>query len=283
MNIESTMILNGEFIAEAEAKVSPANRGLMYGDGCFETMRLYQGAFLEWHKHIDRLKAGFNYLGLDFSFDDKVLKNSIVKLAEMNHLLDKDAMIRMQFWRGGERGYMTTSDQVHWMVQISDISLESDYINLIVADTRCIPSIALDRKYKLSNGLNYVIAAQEARKKEVNDALMLTTDMKISETTSANIFWVRDNTVFTPDVNCDLLPGVTRDLILKICEENLIPFKEGEFFLDEILKADAVFCTNSLIEIQPVISIDSTNFNINHILVQDLISHFEKFRLEHVG
>lgn len=227
MSFDPMMILNGEFIAEKEASVSPLNRGMMYGDGCFETLRFYSGKLLHWHQHFDRLVNGLNYLGMKANFSSEELKKSIIRLAHLNQLSEKEAFIRIQCWREGGRGYKPTSTQINRMVQIAEISPQNNPLTLAVADTRCIPNRALSRRYKLSNGLNYIKAAQEANASNMDDALMLTVDGKISETISANIFWIKENSVFTPSDKCDLLPGVTRSIVLKICEELGVQVKEG--------------------------------------------------------
>lgn len=282
MSNNPIMILNGEFVAEQDAAVSPVNRGMMYGDGCFETIRLYAGKFLGWPSHFDRLKAGLQYLGMKVNFSSHELRESIIQLAEKNQLSDKEAMVRIQYWRSGGRGYKPTSTQTNWMVQISEISSKNTPVKLIVANTRCIPHEALQRQYKLANGLNYIKAAQETNEKNADDVLMLTIDEKISETTSANIFWIKGNTVYTPEEDCDLLPGVTRSIVMNVCERLNVSLKKGSFSLSDLHDAEAVFCTNSLIEIQEVISVDEMKFDTGHPTTDKLKAGFEAYKKEHL-
>ena len=98
----------------------------------------------------------------------------------------------------GEEDTLPHLRKAHWMIQASEYESNKKELKLAVAQTRCIPSEALERKYKLSNGLNYVKAAQEAARSSCDDALMLTVDGEVSETTSANIFWVNEGKIFTP-------------------------------------------------------------------------------------
>lgn len=255
MSDSNHIILNGKLLKEQEAMVSPVNRGMMYGDGCFETLRSYSGKFLRLNCHFERLKGGLDYLGMDSHLNSDEWKKQIKNLLEANHLSDKSTMIRIQCWREGGRGYAPDSSKMGWMIQASEIRSNATPQKLIVAKTRCIPSLSLDRKYKLSNGLNYIVAAKEAAEQQVDDALMLTVNGSISETTSANIFWVKDDKVFTPSKDCDLLPGITREIIIELIESNGFEFKEGVFQPEEIKKAEAVFCTNSLIELREVASL----------------------------
>ena len=276
------MILNGTFVLEEEASVSPLNRGMMYGDGCFETFRSYEGKLLGFLQHFDRLIGGLKYLGINASFTSDELKEDIMHLLEQNQLLDKHAMIRLQCWRAGGRGYSPKSREMHWMAQTSNISTQKASLNLALANTRCIPSEALARKYKLSNGLNYIKAAQEATEQQADDALMLTVDEKVSETTSANIFWISGEKVYTPSEECDLLPGVTRNLIIGICKEKNISLDKGEFEMKDLIEAETVFCTNSLIEIRKVESLGKKSFQTGHPLLNQIKAGFEEYKQEHL-
>ncbi|MAO64571.1 MAG: hypothetical protein CL666_06200 [Balneola sp.] len=282
MSKTPVMILNGEFVSEQDAAVSPVNRGMMYGDGCFETLRFYAGKLLGWNQHFDRMKAGLHYLGMEANFDPQELKRSIIRLAQENHLLGKEAIIRIQCWRSGGRGYNPASTQSNWMVQISEISPRYEPMELVVANTRCIPNEALQRQYKLTNGLNYIKAAQEASARNADDALMLTMDKKVSETTSANIFWVKGDAVFTPSEECDLLPGVTRSIVTEVCKNLGISLQEGSFPIKDVLEAESIFCTNSLIEIRDVVSIDEREFDLDHPITIKIRAGFEAYKAEHL-
>lgn len=274
------IILNGEITEGQEARVSPLNRGMMYGDGCFETMRYYAGSFLRWDRHFQRLEDGLEYLGINPAFTADELMEQILKLIEANKLSKNEAMVRIQCWREGGRGYATDSMDMGWMIQAGEAFSDSASLKLTVAETRCIPSAALERKYKLSNGLNYIKAAQEASLRQCEDSLMLTVDDVISETTTSNIFWVKGDTVYTPSIECDLLPGVTRELMLEVISTLGIHLEEGEFGLEGIQKAEAIFCTNSLIEVKEVSSLDDSIFEAGHPMVMKLKAGFEQQKVK---
>lgn len=280
MSSSMRMILNGHITEEKDVLVSPLNRGMMYGDGCFETLRSYSGNILAWEDHFERLQAGLEYLEIKPEFNSDELEQQVLKLIDVNGLSEEDAMIRIQCWRKGERGYKTDSANMEWMVQVKSINPGQTPLKLTLAKTRCIPSVALDRRYKLSNGLNYIKAAQEAKKALCDDALMLTVNEQISETTSSNIFWVKEGKVYTPDVDCDLLPGVTRGIVTEVIRLLGIKLKEGKFDLTAISGAEALFCTNSLIEIREVLSLDDITFETEHPLVMKIKAGFEEYKLQ---
>jgi len=278
MKNQDAVILNGELVQENQAVVSPFNRGMMYGDGCFETIRSYSGKFLGWEMRFDRLKGGLDYLDIDIPFTSQELEEQILSLLDKNKLSKVDAMIRLQCWRKGGQGYTPSSSKADWMIQASSLSKNENPIDLVLAETRCIPSEALERKYKLSNGLNYIKAAQEARRKSGDDALMLTVKGKISETTSANIFWIMGDKVFTPAAECDLLPGVTRSIVIDVIQSLGIGFEEGVYDLEAIEEAEVVFCTNSLKEISVVQRLDEQIFEVSHPLTQKIETGFKQFK-----
>lgn len=261
--------------------MSPENRAMMYGDGCFETLKSYRGRFLNWEEHLKRLKGGLAYLELELPVDAEELKREVLEVIEANHLNGVEAMARIQFWREGWRGYKSSSNKTSRMIQVKKYDQPTEPLHLIIAKTRCIPSESLERKYKLSNGLNYIKAAQEANKQQKDDSVMLTIDGFVSETTIANLFWIKDEKLFTPSEDCDILPGITRGIVIDLLTDMGHTIKTGQFEPDSLIEATAVFCTNSLIEIQEVHSVNEKGFKTKYPLVQELRETFQKYKEEH--
>lgn len=273
------LIFNGALKLKEEVKVSPLNRGMMYGDGFFDTLRSYQGKFLLLENHFQRILQTASYLGIEVHFGLEDFKFKILELLEANEQLEKEILVRIQCWREGERGYLPSSTNGNWITSSALISSYSEFLKLSLVNTRIIPNRALEREFKLSNGLNYIQAAREASKLGADDGIMLTIDEKISETTSANLFWVKGNTVYTPSIGCDLLPGITRNLIVRLVSENPeLELQEGEFNLEELMSAEAVFTTNSIREIRIVDSINETKFSITHNTLSSINTLFEGFK-----
>lgn len=274
---------NGEILQEKEVRVSPLNRGMMYGDGCFETFRSYAGKFLGYDLHFTRLTDAFEYLSMDLPFDRDYLKSKIRELISRNKLDTVDSMIRVQCWRKGGRGYKTESRECEWIITVGEISDRFSHPSkLVTTKIPVLPSRALSRDFKLSNGLNYIIASDEAAKDDADDVVMLTMDDFVSETTIANMFWGNEDQIFTPSVDCDLLPGVTRELVIQATKESGFQIEEGKYLIEDLMAADFVFTTNSLSEIRPVQSINSMNFDTQHFLLKNLQSLFEEFKLRNL-
>ncbi len=276
--MSNIVLFNGEFLPAEEAKINPLNRGMMYGDGCFETYRSYQSRFLNLEDHFQRLQFSLGYLDIHSPFNAEEFKHVSKKLIRHNNLSDSDAMIRLQVWREGGRGYSTESKKPNWIMTGSEVHGEEQAIKLLTASVPVIPGSSLSRLGKLSNGINYIRAAREAIKGGVDDVLMLTITGKVSETTISNVFWVTGNQLFTPSKTCDLLPGITRSVILEIMDVT-----EGEYEPGEVYNADAIFCTNSIHEIIPVDEFNGKKFNSSHPVILKVKQEFEAYKSEHLS
>ncbi|MFA5667827.1 MAG: aminotransferase class IV [Balneolaceae bacterium] len=283
-NQSKYVVFNGEFVEENTPIISTSSRGLMYGDGCFETLRSYRGKFLHFGDHFERLVLGLKYLGIEPTLKEEVLFHQLKALSQKNGLGEQDAAFRIQCVRRGDAGFGTTSVHSDYIITSRDLPTTGKDVLLKTVATRAIPEASLTRKVKLTNSINYIKAAQEASKLGGNDALMLTTKGFISETTIANIFWLKGDTVYTPSEKCDLLPGITRKIVLSlILNMNDIRVEEGEYKLKDLTDAEAAWGTNSLREIFPITSIDEINFKTSHPFIKRLQKEFEKYKTKNLN
>lgn len=274
------LVVNDAFLKEKKPAVSATSRGLMYGDGCFETFCTYHGRFFKLDEHLDRLRSGLQFLDIDFpgSLTTEKIKPLLAELLSHNNLHDKKAIVRLQVWRDGERGYKTDSSAAQYSIICLPAPKDKYVYRLATVDIKRIPSAALPSQYKFTNGLNYITAANQAEEKGSNDALMETVEGFISETTIANIFWLQGNTVFTPSKSCDILPGITREIILELlARHSSIKIEEGEFGMEKIKEAKSVWICNSVKEIMPVSHIDETRFDINEPFLKKLQADFSEY------
>jgi branched-subunit amino acid aminotransferase/4-amino-4-deoxychorismate lyase len=289
MENNDQIIFDGEFRSGQDQLIPVLSRGLLYGDGCFATFRSYRGRFLELGGHLDRLEQGVRYL--DMRFPNSLKSDAFVQLLdsllEQNHLNTSDAIVRIQVWRKGGRGYHTPSRSgSHYSVSATRISAEAEPVPvaLSVSDIRRIPDRSLPSRFKFSNSLNYIVAARQARDCGADDALMLTVDGHVSETTIANVFWVSGNTVYTPSEDCDLLPGITRSIVMKIIDRAMdgVDVKQGIYNLNNIEGAEAVWICNSVRELVPVRTVNTRNYPTAHPVFLDLKSKFESYKLQNL-
>ncbi len=282
---ERMAIVDGELIAADAPAVPVTARGLSYGDGCFETLRSYGGRFLHLDRHLQRLRRGLDYLEMNMpeSLSFGNARKMTEQLLRANGMEKEDAVIRIQAWRTGGRGYRIPKDsRVHIAMTVSKLPTVTDAIVLASVSVRRIPSEALPSRYKLSNNINYIKAMSEAAGKKADDALMQTTAGYVSETTIANIFWLREGRLFTPSEECDLLPGITRSIVMDLADESGIPEEEGRYPLHSLQEADAAFACNSVRELVPVSRIDNVTFDTAHPQLKKLQEAYREYREGHL-
>ena len=276
------VIYDSNLIRASEPAVSVESRGLMYGEGCFETFRAYKGSFFKPEEHLGRLKQAAGFLGLPYPEDLGVsgFRKLSRKLLDSNNLSGEDAVIRIQLWGSGGRGYgVEGKPENHYSILATSLPEIKAEVTLATVDTRRIPAESLPAKFKLTNNINYITAARQAAQKGADDALMLTVDEKVSETTIANVFWVTGNTVYTPSKECDLLPGITRDTLIELMSQfHSYNIEEGEYSPEQIYRADSVWICNSLRHIIGVSRIDDHTYNANH----DVLNRLKKAYDNHV-
>ncbi|MEX2640439.1 MAG: aminotransferase class IV [Balneolales bacterium] len=277
-------IQDGEILPSDEAVIPAVSSAASYGDGCFETLRAYSGRLPALGRHLNRLKRSMTYLGMAIpdGFTPEYFTEEADRLLERNALKETDARVRLQIWRVGPLGYGSGDDDpVSFLLTATPLAGPGGAVSLFVATRRRIPSEALGSGFKLSNGLNYILARREAVKNGFNDALMLDCRNRISETTIANIFWKSGNDVFTPSVGCDLLPGITREIQLEWLQgQNNLSVHTGEFTLEDLMKAGTAWLTNSVQEVMPVSFVNETPFNEDDPFLEKLKQEYRK-RIRH--
>lgn len=276
------LIFDGNIIPADQPVVPVVSRGLMYGDGVFETLRTYKGKTFLLKEHISRLHSGMHLLGMEVEADLEMepLKEQLWELLKKKQLIHTDAIVRLQVWRDGQRGYYPQAESsIHYAITASACPVDFSAPTLAAVDLKRIPSRSMPSSAKFTNGINYILAAREAAEKGADDALMQTIDGFISETTIANVFWIKENTVFTADEECDLIPGITRKIMLELIEEsNRWRCREGKFTLAHLLDADAVWICNSVREVLAVKAIGNEKFDVDHPATDGLQNRYTALR-----
>lgn len=274
--------VNGEFLDMRSAQIPAFQSGFYYGTGCFETIRADTGRILFFDDHYNRLKAGLCYIGVDESEvpDQKTLLNASRNLLRQDELTESIAKIRIQCSLAEQNGYRSDkSSRLHTIISVENYKLRKNPGTLMLAETRVIPGACRPSELKLCNMLHYRNAYREAQMSGADDAVMLTTNGFLSETSIANLFWKSGDSIFTPSVDCDLLPGITRKyLIESIRMSSEFTLTEGEFEMDHLLSADSVWVTNSLVEIQPIKRINTQEYRVDDHLNSDLLNTYRSLK-----
>lgn len=272
---EPIAYVNGEFVSLSEAKISVQDRGFLYGDGLFETMRTYRGRPFLADAHLERLFEGAERIKLKIHLSRKELKKIIFATLKANSFAE--SMIRLTITRGsGEAGRLKFPTDAETTVVI--IKGLTPYPRKFYQ--RGIPAITLpDRRgilasLKSLNFLANVLAKQVAEEKGAFEAILVNDDGYVTEGTVSNVFIVIGGVLFTPPVELGLLPGVTREVVIKLAKKIGITCRKEKFGQAELLAAEEVFLTNTSIELMPVTSIDGISIgdgkkrNITKILHQ---------------
>lgn len=257
----STIYLNGELVAEQEAKVSVFDHGFLYGDGVFEGIRAYDGYVFKLDEHLDRFYRSARAINLEVPLGPEELKDQILKTLRANDL--REAYIRPIVTRGvGSLGIDTASCEEPTTLIITKEwetlygpELYSEGLKVLTTTIRNQPPQGLPPTVKHLNYLTNVLALMQAKTWGADEALMLDTEGKVSEGSADNVFIYRKGEVFTPPV-INNLPGVTRNVVIDILEDFGYPVNQENLGLAEVLSADEVFLTGTAAEVAPVVEVD---------------------------
>jgi branched-chain amino acid aminotransferase len=259
--------VNGELIDRASATVSVDDRGFRYGDGAFESCRVYGGEVFAWDRHVERLIRTCETLGMP----EAVPEDLAVRVAETLDANDfEDAYVRISITRGVQPGKLTPGEAVDPTVVVYVKPLPRGGIDgervwdgpavVQSVKTRRIPDNALPADAKTLNYLNGILARLELRRASnegyrPDEALMRNTDGYIAEGATSNLFFVDDGVVKTPEMG-SILPGITRELVIELADDEGFPVRTGRYTPEEVRNADEAFLTNSTWEIRPISTFD---------------------------
>ena len=257
---------NGKLFKDGTPVIGADNRGLRYGDGLFETMKMLNSELIFEDEHFARLWRGLNVLQFDISKHFKVEKLSgEIKLLAKKNGHEKAARIRLSIIRGDGGLYDAKNHSPGYIIQTWPLPAGSGEWNsngLVVGIYKeAKKSCDILSNLKHNNYLPYVLAALQAKKEKWNDAILLNTNGRICDTTIANIFIVKNNAVFTPSLSEGCVAGIMRKMIIMNLLKSNWQVVEKEMSVDELLNADEVFVTNSMYNIRWVQRIYENTFN----------------------
>lgn len=255
------ILFNRQLIDSKEAVISAFDHGFLYGMGLFETLRTYNGSPWLLDRHADRLRKGCEMLGIAYSPDLTGIKAAIAEVLKANGLSD---------------GY------IRWSVSAGEgaIGLPSepyDKPNEILYAKELAPDHPMTRPGKTLRLLRLPRSTPEgsyrlksfhymnniAAKRELvlsgaglgTEGLFLDGNGHVTEGMVSNVFWCKDEILYTPEASTGLLEGITREYVMELAAELGIPIQQGLYTWRELLTADEVFVTNSIQEIVPVINL----------------------------
>lgn len=253
------IFLNGQFVPEERAVVSVFDRGFLYGDGLFETMRVFRGRLFLWEQHLNRLQRGADFLKIKLPFAPEALRQFADQLIAKNNL--PEALLRLMLSRGvGVRGYSPRGAENPTIV----MSLHPAPIQSannpprwkLISSAHRLPANEPLAQFKTCNKLAQILARTEVDAAGADEALLLNTDGFVIEGASSNLFWIEGSTVCTPPPASGILPGVTRGVVLEICEQLGIPVREASIRVEKLKRVDGIFLSLSSFGVVEAASLD---------------------------
>lgn len=253
---------DGKYVDRENAVVSVFDHGLLYGDGVFEGIRVYNGKVFKLKEHIDRLYESADAILLKIPVSRQDMIGIVLETVRRNNL--SDAYVRLVVSRGtGDLGLDPKKCPKPFVICIAGTitlypqTMYDNGLEVVTVSTRRNNSKALNPRIKSLNYLNNILAKIEANRAGVMEALMLNQDGYVCEGTGDNVFIVKNGVLKTPPIYAGILKGITRDAVIDIARENGIEVAEELFTLHDVYTADECFLTGTAAELIPVICVDS--------------------------
>ncbi len=276
--------LDGAIIPEEEATVPVGDRGLLYGDGVFETMRVCEGGIFRLEAHFERLRHGLEVLGIELARDDEELGRAIQDTVRANDL--SDAAVRLTVTRGSGGARLDTEGCDSPTVLIRATAFAGYPGELYEQGFSVVTVKGAVNKHsplcgvKSLNRLEFILARQRAREAGVDEALLADEKGLVIEAAASNVFAVRGEAVHTPSVAAGALPGITREWVLAAFGERGVEVIEGGLSLAEGGAAEfgEAFLTNSLMGVMALVRVDGVDVGTGKPgpMVGDLRSEYDK-------
>jgi branched-chain amino acid aminotransferase len=253
--------IDGQLYDKEDAKISVFDHCVLYGDGVFEGIRIYDGCIFRLKQHIDRLFSSARYIRLNIGMSYEELRDAIVETIRANNLTD--GYIRLVVTRGtGDLGLnpdLCPKPTIFVIAASIVLYPKSDYDNgleIVTVPSNRFNVAAWNARVKSCNYLNNIMAKMEGQLAGVREALMLDHNGYVVECTGDNVFLVKDGVLTTPPTYLGALRGVTRDAIMELAEKDGMVVKEEPFTRFEVYDADEVFLTGTAAEAIPVVKVD---------------------------
>lgn len=256
MSIYPIIMTQTDFIHRDNLKYPFEERGLQFGDGVYEVIRIYNGTYYLFEEHVNRLFRSAEAVKIESLFTKEELKKLLLDLLKRNEMT-ADGKVYLQLTRGSAPRDHVFPENVsaNFYAYVQDLprntqNLENGVGTIIQRDVRW------ENCYiKSLNLLPNVLAKQEAKENGCYEAI-LHKDGIVTECSSSNAYLVKDGTIYTHSTTKGILHGCVRMAVEKFAHELNIPFIEESFTLEDIKSADELFLTSSTSEVLPIVKVD---------------------------
>lgn len=265
--MHSRIILNNQLLDAARARVRAVTPATVYGRGVFTTLAIHNGHPFLWPEHWARLISHADRAKVDrTSLDEEETRALLLKLIEANDVAEGRARITL-LSRAGQKGSWSLSGkrderQTELLIMTGSRQAPSDGGLALTVSPYRINTLSPLAGVKSVNYLEHIMALEEARERDFHEAVMLNERGEVVSTTMANIFWVKEGALHTPQLSTGALEGTTRGRILSLAEELGVPVVEGVNELTQLGEADEIFLTSAGLGLAIV-----TTFDFHHYTV----------------
>ena len=253
--------INGNLVEKEKASISVLDHGLLYGDGVFEGIRIYNGKIFQCDAHMDRLFASADGIRLPVPLTKQKIVDAMYKTLAADGI--SDGYIRLIVTRGpGTLGLNPFKCSGGSVIIIADQialyppEMYESGLNVIIAKTRRISSEMLSPTVKSCNYLNNIMARAEAVDAGADEAIMLNAEGTVAEATADNVFIVSKGAVVTPPPKAGSLRGITRQVVMNLTRNLGIPLEERVVTVEQLYAADECFLTGTAAEVIAVTKVD---------------------------
>ncbi|TCT13969.1 4-amino-4-deoxychorismate lyase [Natranaerovirga pectinivora] len=256
--------INGKNIPQVSSNVSPLKEGFSYGYGVFETIKFEKNKIYFLKEHLQRLFDGCKKLNINPTFNEEQiiqhskeiikkneLDNGVLKITIAKNNQESDLIITV-------RKNTYTKEQYEKGFRLSFTEVKRNQDSLLV-------------NIKSNNYIENLIARQKAIETGFDEVIFENTKNHICEGAISNIFFIKNSVVYTPAIECGLLPGIIRDKIISIGKGLKLIVRTGQYSKEDLLTSDEIFITNSLLEIMPVVQLENKKYDIKTNLITKML------------
>jgi len=262
--VHAVIYLNKTMVEATKARVAPVSSAMLYGRGVFTTIAVDNGAPFLWSKHWSRLSDHGEKLSLELTgLSEKAVGSALEKLIAFNQVESGRARVIL-LARSGRDVWKTRSQggKTDLLIMTGEPQkVRAEGLTLAVSPYRSNTLSPLTGVKSL-NYLDHVLSWEEAQSRDFDEAVVLNERGEIVSATMANIFWVKDGTVYTPALSTGAVAGITREVVLDVAQKHFIPVVEGVYEIADLTEADEIFLTSSSLGVGIVTTFDFRQYTV---------------------
>ncbi|WP_155594054.1 aminodeoxychorismate lyase [Lysinibacillus cavernae] len=253
--------MNGNYMAAQDLRISPFDHGFLYGLGFFETFRTYKGQVFGWEAHMERLQLALSQYHIHLTYPENVLLEVVQQLNQQAGGLD--GYFRLNVSAGEHTiGLQPTEykqpNVIIFRKELLDTPRGSEKIAQWLTTPRNTPEKGL--RVKSHHYGNNVLGRFEMQSLAQQEGFFLTEQGYVAEGVTSNVFWVRNDILYTPSLETGILPGIIRAWVIKKANALAIEVREGFYAKEDLLQSTECFITNSVQELVPISSLEDQQF-----------------------